>query len=92
MEIPSCFISSLEASRDGVSIHCMQSFGAPAFIAASLKIFTASFEQFCALGWKLNIIGFLPLIQINDLNIVVDVGFVTGVTPATIPIGSATIL
>ena len=39
-------------------------------IAASLNIFAASAEHFCADGWKLNIIGFLPFIDINALNIV----------------------
>ena len=34
--------------------------------------------------------GFLVLAHINDLNIVVEVGLVTGVTPATTPTGSAT--
>ena len=36
-----------------------------------------------------NIITFLVLAAIIDLNIVVEVGFVTGVTPAIIPTGSA---
>ena len=34
-------------------------------------------------------IGFLVFKQIKDLKITVDVGFVTGVIPATTPIGSA---
>lgn len=34
-------------------------------------------------------IGFLVLIEINDLKIAVEVGFVTGVTPQTTPTGSA---
>ena len=34
-------------------------------------------------------IGLRVLAQIIDLNIAVDVGFVVGVTPATIPTGSA---
>ena len=67
----------------------MQSFGAPAFTAASLRI-SAAFElHFCADGWNPNIITFLVFADIIDLNIVVDVGFVTGVTPAIIPTGSA---
>jgi len=41
------------------------------------------------IGLKPNIITFLVFAAIIDLNIVVDVGFVTGVTPAIIPIGSA---
>ena len=36
--------------------------------------------------------GFLPFIEIKALNIVVDVGFVTGVTPAITPMGSATVI
>ena len=46
-------------------------------------------EHFCADGWNPNIITFLVFAAIIDLNIVVDVGFVTGVTPAIIPTGSA---
>ena len=67
----------------------MQFSGAPAFMAASLKIFAASTLHFCADGWNPKIITFLVFAAIIDLNIVVDVGFVTGVIPAIIPIGSA---
>ena len=34
--------------------------------------------------------GLRALAQIRDLNMVVEVGLVTGVTPATTPTGSAT--
>ena len=67
----------------------MQSFGAPAFTAASLNISAALLLHCCADGWNPNIITFLVFAEIIDLNITVDVGFVTGVTPAIIPIGSA---
>ena len=40
-------------------------------------------------GWNPKIITFLVFADIIDLNIVVEVGLVTGVTPAIIPIGSA---
>ena len=83
------FINAVVAVIDGSSTHKIQSSGAPAFIAASLKIVAAATLHFCADGWKPNIITFLVLAAINDLNIVVEVGFVTGVTPAIIPIGSA---
>ena len=74
---------------DGSSTHKIQSFGAPASTAASRKILAASLLHFCADGWKPKIITFLVLAEIKDLNIVVEVGFVTGVTPAIIPTGSA---
>lgn len=37
------------------------------------------FDEFCVFGWNVKMIGFLVLSVINDLNIVVDVGFVIGV-------------
>src|SRR5574344_2320221 len=67
----------------------MQSFGAPAATAASRITMAAALEHSCALGWKAKIIGFLVLRQMRDLNMTVDVGFVTGVIPAMTPIGSA---
>ena len=67
----------------------MQFSGAPALTAASLNILAASLLHFCADGWNPNIITFLVFAAIIDLNIVVDVGLVTGVTPAIIPTGSA---
>lgn len=67
---------------DGFSIHWMQFSGAPAAMAASRTMRAASEEHFSAFGWKLKMIGFLVFMAMIDLNIVVDVGFVTGVTPA----------
>ena len=67
----------------------MQFSGAPASTAASLIISAAFLLLSCALGWKPKIITFLVFAEISDLNITVDVGFVTGVTPAIIPTGSA---
>lgn len=58
-------------------------------MAASRSVFAASTEQRCADGWNAKTIGLRVLIAINALNIVVDVGFVTGVTPQTTPTGSA---
>ena len=82
-------ISILVAVTDGSSIHKMQFSGAPAETAASLNNFAASTLHFCADGWNPKTITFLVLAEIIDLNIVVEVGFVTGVTPAIMPIGSA---
>ena len=84
------FIKALVASIDGVSIHCIQFLGAPASTAAFNTVLAASILHFWADGWNPKIIGFLVFTAINDLNIVVDVGLVTGVTPAIIPTGSAT--
>ena len=80
------FINNLVAVIDGSSIHKTQSSGAPAATAASLTILAASLLHFCADGWNPNIITFLVFAAIIDLNIVVEVGFVT---PAIIPTGSA---
>ena len=46
-------------------------------------------QQFLAPGWNPKIIGFLVLAQIKALKMTVEVGFVTGVTPAITPKGSA---
>ena len=83
-------MSALVASMDGCSIHWMQFSGAPAFKAASYTIRAASDEHFCAFGWNAKIIGFLVFNASKLLKIAVEVGFVTGVKPATTPTGSAT--
>ena len=83
------FIRALVASIEGSSIHKIQFSGAPALIAASLKYVAACTLHFWADGWNPNTITFLVFAAIIDLNIVVEVGFVTGVTPAIIPTGSA---
>ena len=62
----------------------MQSCGAPAATAASRTIRAASEEHFCAKGWNPKIIGQRVLSAISDLKIAVEVGLVTGVTPATV--------
>ncbi|OQA07687.1 MAG: hypothetical protein BWY65_01787 [Firmicutes bacterium ADurb.Bin373] len=89
-ETPGWAINSFVASIEVCSIQLMQFSGAPAFVAASSIIFAAAALHRCAPGWKLKIIGFLVFIEIRDLNIVVEVGLVTGVIPAITPTGSAT--
>ena len=89
-DTPGWFISALVAAIDGAVIHWMQSAGAPALTAASRITRAASTEDFCALGWNPKMMGLRVFIQISDLNRVVEVGLVTGVTPATTPTGSAT--
>ena len=88
-DTPGWFISAVVAWMEGVSIHWMQFSGAPAFTAASYRTFAASTEHCCAEGWKPKITGLRDFMQIKDLNIVVEVGFVTGVAAATTPTGSA---
>ena len=88
--MPGCFISAPVASMDGCSIHCTQFSGAPASIAASRTIFAAATDDFWAPGWKPNTIGQRVLSASSDLKMAVEVGLVTGVTPATTPTGSAT--
>ncbi len=77
------------ASREGCSIHWMQFSGAPAATAASRITAAAAAEHSWALGWKANTIGLRVMIEIRHLNMTVEVGLVTGVTPATTPTGSA---
>lgn len=87
---PGCCMSAPVASMDGCSIHCTQFSGAPASMAASRTMRAASTELFCAPGWKPKTIGQRVLRAMSDLKMAVDVGLVTGVTPATTPTGSAT--
>ena len=68
----------------------MQFSGAPASMAASRTILAAATEQFWAPGWKPKMIGQRVFNAIRDLKMAVEVGLVTGVTPATTPTGSAT--
>ena len=84
--------SASDNSIDGTSIHPIISLGAPASTAASRTTFAASIVDFVARGCGENTIAFLVLRAINDLNIAVEVGFVVGIIPASIPKGSATIL
>ena len=83
------FISSLVAPIEGCSIHWMQCSGAPAATAASRTTRAACAEHCCAAGWKPNTIGFRVFRASRLLKIVVEVGLVTGVTPAMTPTGSA---
>ncbi len=57
-------------------------------MAASLRMRAASALHFWADGWNANMMGFLVFADIIDLNMVVEVGLVTGVTPAITPTGS----
>ena len=66
--------------------------GAPAFTAASKTVFAASIVDFLALGRGLIIIPFLVFSAIKVLKIAVEVGFVVGITAATMPTGSAIFL
>ncbi len=83
------FITTFVSSSEGTSTQLMIPSGAPALTAASKTILAASIVQFFARGWGLIIIAFLVFSDINVLNIVVDVGFVVGITADTTPIGSA---
>ena len=64
-------------------------FGAPAFTALSSKSFAVFIVDSFARGCGLRIIAFRVFRQIKILKIVVDVGFVVGIIPATTPNGSA---
>ena len=70
-------------------MNCKAPSGRPTFLASSRITSKARADDFCAPGWKEKMIGFRVLIAISDLNMTVEVGFVTGVTPAMTPIGSA---
>ena len=73
----------------GLAIKLKAPEGRPASTPAFLTHSKAATEHFCAFGWKAKIIGLRVLIAIRDLNKVVEVGLVTGVTPAKTPSGSA---
>ena len=75
-----------------MSIQPIISLGAPAFTAASKTIRAASIVLFVARGCGENTIAFLVFKEIRDLKITVEVGFVVGIIPASIPKGSATVL
>src|SRR3990172_1801724 len=84
-----CFMSALVASMEGSVIHWMQSAGAPAVTAASSMIWAAAALHLWALGWKARTMTFRPFRAMRLLNMVVEVGFVVGVTAAMMPKGSA---
>jgi hypothetical protein len=66
--------------------------GAHALTAASSTIRAASTVHFLARGCGANMIALRVLSASNALKIAVEVGLVVGITPAIIPIGSATFL
>ncbi len=72
-----------------ISMQRIEPSGAPALTAASWSISAAAFEQFTAFGCGAKTIVSLALIAISALYITVDVGFVTGVIPISVPMGSA---
>ncbi len=83
------FIKAVVAVRLGCSIHWIQFSGAPAATVASLISLAVSTQHFWACGWKPKMMVFLLFMAIIALKITVEVGLVTGVTPAMAPIGSA---
>ena len=84
------FRSASVASMVGNVMHCTIPSGAPAFLAASQITFAVSIIQFLAFGCGLMTMALPALIEIIDLYIVVDVGFVDGINAATTPIGTPT--
>ena len=70
----------------------MMSSGAPALTAASRTIFAASIVHCFARGWGEMMSAFLVFKQMRHLKIAVDVGLVVGMTAATTPTGSATLV
>ena len=84
------FRSASVASMVGNVMHCTMPSGAPAFLAASQMTFAVSIIQFLAFGCGLMTMALPALIEIIDLYIVVDVGFVDGINAATTPIGTPT--
>src|SRR3954467_15755513 len=89
VETPGWFMRALVAAIEGVSTHWMQCSGAPAATAASRTTRAAATDEACALGGNAKTIGLRVLSAISDLKMVVDVGFVTGVTSQMTPTGSA---
>ena len=86
------FMTILVISRLGTSIQSIIPSGAPALTAASSTTLAASAVHFLALGCGLIMIPFLVLRAISVLNIAVEVGLVVGITAASMPRGSATLV
>ena len=77
---------------EGSSIQPIILAGAPASTADSRTILAASTVHLFARGCGEKMMAFLVFRARRDLNIVVEVGLVTGTIPAIIPIGSAILL
>mmetsp|Transcript_39773 Transcript_39773/g.78398 ORF Transcript_39773/g.78398 Transcript_39773/m.78398 type:complete len:217 (-) Transcript_39773:471-1121(-) len=87
-----CRIRAADRAAEGVVTHVTMPSGAPAFTAASCTILHASAVHFFALGWGQKMMPLRVLSARRDLKIAVEVGLVVGVTPATSPTGSATLM
>ena len=79
-------------SSDGTEIQSMMPSGAPAFSAASRMMRAASMVHLLARGCGLMTIALRVLRQMRHLKMAVDVGLVVGMTAATMPMGSATLV
>ena len=82
------FSSSFVASMVVRRIQPTVPSGAPASLAARLMISTVSRMHFFALGWGLITMELPALTDIIVLYITVEVGFVEGISAATIPTGT----
>ncbi len=81
-----------ETSREGSGITCSACAGSPAASPASCSSSAARIEQRWALKDGRKMTALRVFAHTIDLNSVVDVGFVIGVSASTTPIGSATYL
>src|SRR5206468_6037356 len=79
-----------ETSSDGSGITCIAFGGSPAASPAFWRISAARIEQRWALKDGRKMTAFRVFAQTIDLNSVVEVGLVIGVSASTTPIGSAT--
>src|SRR5918996_5607915 len=84
-----CFINSCVPCKETLVIQEIKPLGMPARSPASAMMRMVSAQQFFAKGCGAMMIAFFALTAINVLNIVVEVGFVLGVSAATTPIGQA---
>src|SRR5512138_3539712 len=84
-----CFINSCVPGNVTLVMQEMSPFGMPARSPASAMMRMVSPQHLAANGWGAITMAFLALTEISVLYIVVDVGFVLGVSAHTTPIGQA---
>ncbi len=82
-------ISASVPATETRDIDCTRSAGAPALCAASCITRAASPLERTARGCGASTIALRVFAEISDLNSTVEVGFVTGTSPAITPTGSA---
>src|SRR5512138_2454024 len=84
-----CFINSCVPCRETLVMQEIKPFGMPARSPASAMMRMVSAQHFAAKGCGAMMMAFFAFTAIRVLYMVVEVGFVLGVSAATTPIGQA---